>query len=52
MNLISGIYHLCGGIHHSYERGTTHLFVVLNYLIITPQFNMKESFVINIQTNV
>ena len=31
MNLISGTYHLCGGTHYSCERGTTYLFVVLNF---------------------
>ena len=35
MNLISGNHHSYGGTHHFYERGTMHLFVVLDYWIIT-----------------
>jgi hypothetical protein len=31
MNLIIGTHHLCDGIHHSCEKGTTYLFVVLDY---------------------
>ena len=35
MNLISKTHYLCDGTHHLCENGTTYLFVIMNYLIIT-----------------